>query len=305
MPRRQRPFSGSSRPTPTIHGTWKHATDLANASWRQALDSKRKGLAKAAQDVARRAGDRATGSGCRRQRRKKADRRTCGGSASVPARPRTALRAATGRPRRLTIWRKRGLPQPGNDDDLRRGVAALEEFIRRFPSHKLAAAAHLEIAQSQLHRGHGDEAVATLRRFLQDPRWKHYKEVPQARWTLGLIYQGQKKYAEALAVWHEYLAVHAASENCSAVQQAIIDTEYLMGLESFQAGDDAAATRLLTEFMDRYPLDARNPDILFMFGQIHQRKKQWDAAIADWQRLLSSIHMQREASHAQFMIART
>ena len=64
------------------------------------------------------------------------------------------------------------------------------------------------------------------------------------------------------------------------MQQSIIDTEYLVGQEKFQAGDDAAAAKLLTEFMARYPLDARNPGILFLFGQIHHRQKKWEAAIA-------------------------
>ena len=191
-----------------------------------------------------------------------------------------------GRPRRRSIWPRRGTARnPGNDEDLRRGVAALEDFLSRFPTHELAGTAHLQIAQSQLHLGHDDEAVATLQHFLQDPRWKDCKELPQARQSLGQIYHGQKKYAEALAVWREYLARHTAQEGWNAVQQAIIDTEYLVGLEKFKAGDDAAAAKLLAEFMDRYPLDARNPGILFIFGQIHQRQKKWEAAIADWQRL--------------------
>ena len=92
-------------------------------------------------------------------------------------------------------------PQPGNDDELRRGVAALEDFIARFPAHELAPAAHLQIAESQLHLNRYDEAVATLQHFLQDPRWKDCKEVPQARVSLGQIYHRQKKYAEALAIW--------------------------------------------------------------------------------------------------------
>ncbi len=196
-------------------------------------------------------------------------------------------------------------PQPGNDEDLRRGVAALEDFISRFPTHELAPAAHLQIAQSQLHLAHYDEAAATLQHFLQDPRWKNCKELPQARWSLGQVYHKQKKYAEALAVWHEYLTRHPASEGWSAVQQSIIDTEYLVGLEKFKAGDDEAASKLLAEFMDRYPLDARNPGILFTFGQIHHRQKKWEAAIADWQRLVTKYPRSEEASHAQFMIART
>ena len=196
-------------------------------------------------------------------------------------------------------------PQPESDEDLRRGATALQDFIDRFPAHELAPKAHLQMAESQIHRGRHDEAAATLLRFLQDPRWKDCKELPQARLVLGQVYHGQKKYAEALAVWREYLARHTASEGWSTVQQLIIDTEYLVGYEKFRAGDDAAAAKLLAEFMDRYPLDARNPGILFIFGQVHHGKKQWEAAVADWQRLVTKYPRSEDASHGQFMIART
>ncbi len=199
-------------------------------------------------------------------------------------------------------WR---CPNPGNEEDLRRGVAALEDFLHRFPSHELAGTAILEIAQSQLSLGHQDEAAATLQRFLQDPRWKDCKELPRARQWLGQIYFGQEKYAEALAVWREYLTRYTAQEGWSAVEQCVIDTEYLMGVKKNADGDDAAATRLLTEFMARYPLDARNPDILFAFGEMHYRQKKWEAAIADWQRLVTKYPRSEGASHAQFMVART
>ena len=177
--------------------------------------------------------------------------------------------------------------------------------MNRFPRHELAGTAHLQIAQSQLHLGHDDEAVATLQHFLEDPRWKDCKELPQARWSLGQVYLRQKKYAKALAAWREYLVRYTAHEGWSSVQQAVIDTEYLVGLEKFKAGDDEPAARLLAQFMDRYPLDARNPGILLMFGQIHHRQKQWEAAIADWQRLVTKYPRSEEASQAQFRIART
>ena len=128
--------------------------------------------------------------------------------------------------------------------------------------------AHLQIAQSQLHLAHAEEAVATLRHFLQDPRaGRTAKNCPRPACALGQIYHDQKKYAEALAVWREYLSRDTAHEGWSAVQRSIIDTEYLVAIEKFKAGDDAAASKLLAEFMDRYPLDSRNPGILFSSGR--------------------------------------
>ena len=38
---------------------------------------------------------------------------------------------------------------------------------------------------------------------------------------------------------------------------------------------------------------------------MHYRQKKWEAAIADWQRLVTKYPRSEGASHAQFMIART
>jgi alpha-2-macroglobulin len=100
-------------------------------------------------------------------------------------------------------WR---IPQPANDEELNLGTAALQAFIERFPAHKLASQAHVQIALSFMHRGRYEDAVASLKRFLADDRCKDREEIPDARNLLGLCYQLQKKFTEALATWHDYLA---------------------------------------------------------------------------------------------------
>jgi len=199
-------------------------------------------------------------------------------------------------------WR---IPEPKTREELTLGVAALTAFIERFPTHKLASLAHLEIAKSYVHRGRHEDAVACLGRFIEDQRYKDRKEVSDAYNLLGQSYQLQKKFTEALAVWREYLVKFPAQEAWTSVQKEIVDTEYLMGLEQYKAKDYQAAARLLAEFLSKYPLDSRAPGILFLFGQMNHQQRKWDAAIADWRRLTSKYPRTEEASHAQFMIART
>ena len=199
-------------------------------------------------------------------------------------------------------WR---CPQPGDDDGLRHGVAALHDFISRYPGHELAGEAHLQIALSQIHLGHLDDAIATLKDFLRDPLWKDRKELPDALRMLGNVYLRQEKYAEALTAWRDYLARYSTHEDWSSVQQSVIDAEYAVGLEKFHLNQFDAAEQLLTEFMAHYPLDARNPGILFLFGEIQQRQKKWDAAIAAWQKLAAKYPHSAEAGRAETMIART
>ena len=111
------------------------------------------------------------------------------------------------------------MPAPKSDDELNLGVAALRTFVERFPAHKLASRAYLEIAESYLDRGRPDDAGAALRQLLADPRYRDRDEVPAARATLGRCYQLQKRYPEAIAAWREYLAKHPATKSgarCSA-----------------------------------------------------------------------------------------
>jgi alpha-2-macroglobulin len=199
-------------------------------------------------------------------------------------------------------WR---IPAPRTNEELNLGVAASESFLERFPAHKLASQANLEIAKSYICRSRYEDAAACLNRFIKDERYKDSPEVPEAWNLLGQSCQLQKKFTEALAVWREYLVKYPTQEAWSSVQKGIIDTEYLMALEKYKAKDYPAAVKLLSEFLAKYPLEPRDPGILYLFGQISHEQKQWDAAIAEWRRLTSKYPRSQEASEAQYMIAQT
>ncbi len=197
------------------------------------------------------------------------------------------------------------IPAPATDEELNLGTAALESFLERFPSHKLAARAHLQIAQSYVARNRYEDAVAALNRFLKDPRYQTCKELPEAWNLLGTSYRAGKKFAQALAAWREFLSKFPSHESWSSVQKEIITTEYLVGLEQYKAGQYDAAVATLSEFLGKYPLDGRDPGILFLFGQIDHQKKQFETAIADWRKLVAKYPGTSEASHARLRIART
>lgn len=198
-----------------------------------------------------------------------------------------------------------GLPTPETREDLSLGVAALEAFLRRFAAHRLASRAHLLVAQSQAHRGRYEEAVATLHRFLADERYAGSEEVPLARQLLGRSYQLQKRFAEALAVWQEFLKLHPSHGAWAEVQREIIHTEYLRGAEAAAVGDTATARRLWGEFLAKYPLDERNPGILYELGRMLHTEQKWEEAVAEWRRLVSKYPQTEAASQAQYMIGWT
>ncbi|MGD0896503.1 MAG: tetratricopeptide repeat protein, partial [Thermoguttaceae bacterium] len=197
------------------------------------------------------------------------------------------------------------IPRPTNDEELSLGTAALENFIERFPSHKLAGKAHLEIAAAFMFRGRYEDAVKTLNRFLGAERYRLCEEIPDARNLLGRSCQLQKKFPEALAVWHEYLAKHPAHKAWSAVQRQIVGTEYLMAVEKLRAKQYDAARKSLEEFLGKYPLDARSGDILLLIARSYHDEEKWDAEIGELRRLVSKYPGTNAASLGQYTIAET
>ena len=197
------------------------------------------------------------------------------------------------------------IPSPQDDEQLNLGTAALRAFLERFPKHEKAGQAFIEIAQSYLNRGRPADAATALKQFLSDPRLRESKELPEGQNLLGRAYQMQKDYTQALAAWREFLAKYPAHKDWSAVEQSIVETEYLMALDQFAAKKYAEANKLFAEFLAKYPLDARNPEILLLVNQQNVADEKWDEAIAGWRRLVSKYPGTEPAAQAQFLIADT
>ena len=197
------------------------------------------------------------------------------------------------------------IPNPQNDEQLNLGTNALRTFLERFPTHKNAGRAHLEIAQSYLNRGRAADAITALKQFLSDAHTRDAKELPDAQNMLGQAYRSQKDFDKALAAWRDFLGKYPAHSAWSSVQQQIVETEYAMAVEQLAAKKYAEANKLFAEFLAKYPLDGRNPQILLAMNQQNVAEEKWDDAIAGWRKLVSKYPGTNEASLAQFLIADT
>lgn len=198
-----------------------------------------------------------------------------------------------------------GLPQPGSNEDLSLGVAALEAFLEKYPDHKFAGEANLLIVQSYLHRGRHEQAVAAAKRFLADDRYTKREELSTTRFLLGEAYLRQRKYDEALAALADFLTKHPAHAQWARAQQEIIQVEFLKAESAYEAKNYDQARKLWDAFLAKYPLDARNPLILLRYGQMKQAEKKHDDALAAWRQLVSKYPGTNEASQAQFLIGAT
>lgn len=197
------------------------------------------------------------------------------------------------------------LPAPQSSEDLSLGVASLERFLKRYPDHKLAADAHLRIAQSYLHLNRAADAIKALDRFLAEAQFNGKDQQAEGRHLLGRAYLSQKKFVEALAAWREYLSKHPSHSAWAEVQQGIIDAEFLRAEDALVNKKYDEARKLWTEFLVKYPLDERSARIMFAFGQMQFAEKKYDEAIAAWKNVAAKFPGTSEASQAQFMIAVT
>lgn len=215
-----------------------------------------------------------------------------------------------------------GVPQPPSENAMQRGVAALEAFLKKFPEHKLAAKAQLEIAQTYIHFHRYDQAIARLKQLIGQAGGEDEESIAQARQLLGTSYYAQKKFTEAIAAWKEFLEEHPSHSSWSDVQRQVISAEFQRAEEARQAKDYATARKLWSTFLNKYPLDERAALILLRFGQMNlaegitcqddkQKKtkeeceKLFEAAIADWKRLTQKYPNTAQASQAAYLIGVT
>ncbi len=196
------------------------------------------------------------------------------------------------------------IPIPANVADLNLGVGALESYLKRFPAHESAAAATLDIAGAYLHFNRNQDAVDVLERFLDDEAYKDRKEIPDARVLLGQCYLRQGKFDDAIETFNTYLSAHPSHHAWAEVQRQIIETEFLKADAAYTEEKYDEAKAGWEAFLAKYPLDGRNPEILFRFGHIAYKKKTFEEAIEAWRRVTSKYPQTDEASKSQFMMGR-
>ncbi|MBX3441047.1 MAG: tetratricopeptide repeat protein [Planctomyces sp.] len=220
-----------------------------------------------------------------------------------------------------------GFPQPGNISQLELGLAAVDRFLKEFPAEALAPRIELEAVTALMHHGRFPQAVTRLESLLANPAYAAAKELPAASRMLGQALLAQLLFDDAIAAWKQFLDRYPTDSSWSEVQQAIVDAEFAKA-DSFREDGDAAQARTLWEtFLNKYPLDPRAPRILLQFGVMNnqqgielqdaERKADpqaglseaaralFEAAIADWRRLVQKYPASAEASQAQLLIAVT
>jgi uncharacterized protein YfaS (alpha-2-macroglobulin family)/TolA-binding protein len=205
----------------------------------------------------------------------------------------------------LAVAQSYRVPNPSNDRELELGVAALREFLEKFPTAERALEAEYWIGLSFFNRARYEDAVREFESFVARHRTADGEEVALAKYYLGFAYQRQKKFTEAIAAWEKFLADHSVHAKWNEVQRLVIDTYYAIGEEAYKNKDYDGARKAWDDFTRRYPLDVRNADIMFRLGVMLDEAGKHEEALAQWRRVVSKYAGTEAASRAQYMIALT
>ncbi len=198
------------------------------------------------------------------------------------------------------------VPNPRTDTELSLGVKALGEFLAASADHKLAPKARFQIGLSYMNRGRLDEAIAAYDEFVRIYGEKTgVEQLASVRFYLGGCHYGQQKFPAALTAYKEFLSKHPSHELWDDAQLQIVVTEFEWGIALLKAKEYDQARNRLLDFVRDYPLDERTPRAYLILGYLEAERKEFDAAIRDWQRLVSKYPGSDLASQAQYKIGLT
>jgi uncharacterized protein YfaS (alpha-2-macroglobulin family)/TolA-binding protein len=217
-----------------------------------------------------------------------------------------------------------GIPTPADSGMLTLGVQTLKGLIQAYPESKQAVQAAHDIAAANMHLGRTDAAIAAYRALVDRTSIRPNTDATRtlaetlaqdALFTIGRLLFQQKKYAEAIGVWNQYIARYPSGPQWSAAQQAILDAEFQMGADAVAAKRYDEGREAWEAFLQKYPLDRRAPGILYMFGELATREQtarkekgetpDWTVPIGLWRKLVSKYPGTEEAGRGQFSIAYT
>lgn len=200
-------------------------------------------------------------------------------------------------------------------------VEEIRKFLAKYPDHEASIQLASELPQKLVSLNRTDEAIEAHREFVAgenfefaldeeattpDPKTGISRAENLKRLQRKSVYQiaqllfNQKKYQAAIEQWQAYVNQYPDGAQWAASQSGIINAEFQIGLAAIAEGEDEKARQLLTQFLNRYPLDGRARQIMFTLGQMYVAQKEYQKAIDEWSRLISKYPNTEESSLALY-----
>lgn len=219
----------------------------------------------------------------------------------------------------------------GNDShSVAMRVAAFQRFLAAVPAHPRAGRARFQIAETLQTSGRLAEALRAYQSMQgwtepagleQDVREENERLRQRSLFRRGQVLAQMEQFDDAIATFQDYVGRYSAGEDWGAAQQAMVDTEYQIGVVHRREKRFDEARAAWTTFLDNHPLDARGRRIALDLGltwqeqaeHLHAQAADRDAeadpaavqpllrsALAQWERLARKYPNTNEASEALY-----
>lgn len=206
-------------------------------------------------------------------------------------------------------------------NDPQNHIEEIRKFLDNYPGYEAAVQLASELPQKLVSMNRTDEAIEAHRDFvagknfqfvmdekstIPDPKTGVSPAENLKRLQRGSVFQiaqllfNQKKYQDAIREWQSYVNQFPDGAQWAASQSGIINAEFQLGLAAVTDGEDEKARQLLTQFLNRYPLDGRARQIMFTLGQMYVAQEEYQKAIDEWSRLISKYPNTEESSLALY-----
>ena len=179
------------------------------------------------------------------------------------------------------------------DGDLDQAIKACRGYIAAHPSGSRSVRAAWMIAEALQTAGRADDAITAYRDFMATKGFRlpdgdaatamdeELRAAPathlanlqmRALFRIGQILGQQKKHEEAIATWQTYVKDYPNGSEWKDSQNAIINSEFQMGLDALTGKQEELAMKRFETFLRSHPLDERAARILYLFGAMHEAK---------------------------------
>ena len=160
---------------------------------------------------------------------------------------------------KFLLTRTYHFPKPETDQELALGIKAAEDFISAYLGNPRSKQLMFEIAESYRTRKQTENAISAYQDFLiaASENSDISDQQMSATFSIAELQFGQKKYAEAIRVWGQYLANFSNGPQWTRAQHRIIDAEFQIGISLLanKAYDDTIES--FKQFEKDHPLDSR------------------------------------------------
>jgi TolA-binding protein len=196
------------------------------------------------------------------------------------------------------LSRTYNMPEPKQNFDLAWGLQALQEFIQKFPQHKLVQQVRLEMALAPLYARQHAAAQKSLVAYLKTKGPEEY--MAKARYFLGKCLAEQEKYDQAITAWKDYIKHHPSAEHWLSSMQGIEDMVWKKADAAFEKKNWQTAAKLYYEFVQKYPAANRTPLAYLKAGKSNLELGKFKVALADFNLLTSKFAQDKLAAEGLY-----